>query len=202
MYCAECGEKLVDSAISCPSCGSEVRQKPPATEAMLAAVSAPVAATLESPASEPDPFAGLPQGKTLALSTRAKALILLLLAAGAVLYFMLKSAGGGDAQSTPEGVVKGFFIAVQAENAEKMFSYMWSPENSDEVKKDLIKQYNELFKSDALKIVDYEILSSQTTEKTATVKYKMIVKQEQNEQMVEESFQLSKFDDKWYLDGF
>ncbi|MFC5407387.1 hypothetical protein [Cohnella soli] len=203
MYCAECGEKLVVSAIACPSCGTEIKSKPPAEEAIFEFAPAPVAAAFDSPASDPDPFAGLPQGRTFSLSTRAKVLILVLLAVGAALYLVLKFAGGGGGtQSTPEGAVKGFIKAAQAEKAEKMVAYAWWAESSDVRKQEIIKRYEEMFEADTLKIHDYEILSVKMEENYATVEYSMRVSQDHTEQTLKESFQLAKHDDKWYLDVF
>ncbi|TFE23693.1 hypothetical protein [Cohnella luojiensis] len=109
MYCTNCGEKLIETAFSCPSCGTEVRQAPLAQES--------ITETSEFPASQEPSFPSQPKGYLKGLSNQSKKLILVGLAAVAVIYLAFKFIGGGGNQATPEKTVKGFMSAVKQEDA-------------------------------------------------------------------------------------
>ncbi|QJD86687.1 Rv0361 family membrane protein [Cohnella herbarum] len=192
MYCVNCGEKLVQSAISCPSCGSVVRQAYDIPEGM--------AAKEETP--EQQSWVTQPETRSYGLSDQSKKLILVGMGAIAIVFLIFRFAGGAGSQATPEKTVKGFLSAVMKEDAKEMTSYLSItyedfPNVSD--KDSFIAMQEEQFKSGGMDLQDYEIMDVKINEDKATVDYEIEYVVNGMKQTQEDSFNLVKTKRKWYI---
>ncbi len=196
MYCANCGERLIEHAFSCPSCGTEVRQAPLVPEGLSVAQSLP---------ESEEPFSVQPGTYPRILSDQTKKLILVAIAAVVIVFLILKFTGGGGSQATPEKTVKSFMNAVKNEDAKKMVSYLSissidfpEGENMDS----FIKMLEKEFDNGMMNLQDYKIIDVKIDEDKATVGYEIeYIEVNGDKETDEESFDLSKIKGKWYIDG-
>ncbi|MCD9020479.1 nuclear transport factor 2 family protein [Cohnella silvisoli] len=199
-----CGEKLIELAVSCPSCGTEVRQLPPASEITEAT-------ELPSPPEESQDmkysFATQPASSPRRLSDLTKKLILVGMAAVVLVFLIIKFTGdGGGNHATPERAVKGFFNAVKQQDAEKMFSYLSTyvkdgednPEGLD--RESAIKSLEEQFDERSPKLGSIDIKDVNIDGETAIVNYKVDFEQEGKKSTEEGTMNLIKVKGKWYVD--
>jgi hypothetical protein len=192
MYCTNCGEKLIDQAITCPSCGTDVRQAPSSSE---------VATTSEFRAIQSES-----QEPPRRLSDQTKKLILVGMAAVVIVFLVLKFTGGAGSQATPEKAVKGFFNAVKQQDAKKMFQYLSISANDEKDlpegldKESAIRRLEGQFDETSPKLGSIEIKDVNIEEDSATVDYKVDLKLEGEESTEEGTMELTKVKGKWYVD--
>ncbi|QMV42939.1 zinc ribbon domain-containing protein [Cohnella cholangitidis] len=195
MYCSNCGEKLIASAISCPTCGFEVRPVPPMPEAK----EAPVSSEEQRPS-----LTVQRDSYSYGLSNQSKKLILVALGAIAIVYLIFKFAGGDGSQATPEKTVKGFMNAVKQEDAKKMVSYM-SISTLDLPEGDGMDSFIEMlerrFEDRIINLRDYDIKDVDIDEQTATVDYELEYTYDDEKFTEDNSFDLVKIKGKWFISG-
>ncbi|BBI31440.1 zinc-ribbon domain-containing protein [Cohnella abietis] len=205
MYCANCGERLIETATRCPSCGTEVRQAPPAldnwTSQEIAAATQPSQDEQGWPAA-PDTY---PRG----LSDQAKKLILVGLAAIVVVFLIFKftSGVGGGSHSTPEKAVKGYFNAVKGKNFKGMYSYLTVsvmdpkelPEGVD--KDSILKDIENLFAKDTNKYLEIKIKDVKINNSSASVNFGVVFVNEEGKSTEENSMDVKLINGKWYVDN-
>lgn len=196
MYCVNCGEKLIEQAVSCPSCGIEIKREQPI---VTGAPIEPEFIDTQTPYSSP-----YVSNQSRLLSDQSKKMILVAMAAAALIFLILKFTGGAGSQGTPEKTVKGFMNAVMKENAQEMVSYLSSgstvlPEG--EKRNSFIDSLETRFEEGELGLSDYSILKVDQNEDIAKVDYEVVYMSEDEEKRTdEEFFELKKIDGKWYID--
>ncbi|WP_372662698.1 DUF4878 domain-containing protein [Cohnella sp.] len=194
MYCANCGEKLIEQAVTCPSCGTEITKEQPLS----------AGASDQSEFIDPQyPFAtpSAPNPSRL-LSDQTKKMILVIMAAAALIFLLFKFTGGAGNQATPENTVKGFMNAVKKENVREMVSYMSASSMAAEgEKKDsLVEMLEGQFEAGEINLRDYSILKVDEDENTAKVHYEVVYMEDGEKQTDEDTFELMKIDGKWFID--
>lgn len=192
MYCANCGEKLIDQAVTCPSCGNEIRQ-----EESKNADRSMQSGAVESSFPVVPPTA--PQPGRL-LSDQSKRMILVVMAAAALIFLIFKFTGGAGSQSSPEKTVKSFMNAVKKENAKAMVSYISTSSMNEGDRDILVEMFEEQFEEGELNLQDYTIQDVEIDEDTATVEYKVFYMEDGEKETEEESFELIKEEGKWFID--
>lgn len=204
MYCANCGERLIPSATSCPSCGSEVRQSPAAVEAeaFVATAAEAFPGVNADQAAVRQPFGSSTPG---GMSASTKKSIGVVLAAVVILFLIFKFTGnGGGSQATPEKTFKSFMSAVKKEDAKKMISYMEvaSVDFPDgENMESLVDRLEESFGNGELDLRDYRITRVETTDDQATIDYEVDYMEKGDIQTDEDTLELQKTGGKWYISG-
>lgn len=198
MYCSNCAERLPESAVYCPSCGIEIRQKNPMVPMAPEGQQVPV---FQQQPVEQDPFAYMPPVRTLTLSQRTKKLILLGMAAIAILFVVIKFTEDGGGQATPEKTVKGFMNAALEEDAQQMVSYMLSQGDllGSQDLDSLVDSWEKMFEQGAMEIQGYKIIEINEEEDSATVKYMIDINRDTDDRMEEETFELTKVEGKWFI---
>lgn len=194
MYCTNCGEKLVQSAISCPSCGSVVRQVQPLTEESTATEGAP----------EQHTWVIQPETRSYGLSDQSKKLILVGMGAIAIIFLIFKFAGGAGSQATPEKTVKGFLSAVKKEDAKVMTHYMSIFYEERSVGRDVdafVAMLEEQFKSGGMELREYEITNVKINDDKAIVDCEIEYAIHGEKRKQEDTFNLVKTNRKWYISG-
>jgi uncharacterized membrane protein YvbJ len=200
MYCFNCGEKLIDKAITCPSCGTEIRQAPPASE--VASASEFWTTPLE--AQEPLPFSTEPAAYPRRLSDRAKKLILVGMAAVVIVFLILKFTGGVGSQSTPDKAVKGFFNAVKKADGKKAYSYLSISIEEDNLpegldKKSIIERFEGRPDENRPELGNIEINDVNIDGDKATIGYKVDLALNGEKSTEEGTMELIKSKGKWYV---
>ncbi|RKP50088.1 zinc ribbon domain-containing protein [Cohnella endophytica] len=205
MYCTNCGERLIAAAVSCPSCGSEVRQIPKIKEDEVAATALSPNA-FEAATAVQQPQAYRPTVNPGGLSDATKKLILVVAAAIVAIFLIIEfsGGGGGGSQSTPEKTFKGFMSAVKKEDAKKMISYMsvssmgfTDGENTDSI----VQMLERGFADGEMDLRDYRITKVETMGDQATIDYVLDYMENGKKQTDEDSVVLAKVDGKWYISG-
>jgi hypothetical protein len=194
MNCSHCGEPLLDEALVCPTCGTLAKRQYPREEA---------ATTLPHADEEKDPFAHMPQARSIRLSQRVKIGILAGMAVIAIAVLAIRSTGGGASQTTPEKTVEGFFHAFQEQDAKKMVTYMQISKQAVPEGKDpedwFVETYTQLFEEGTFLFENFEILRSVEKNETATVDFKMEINQQGQKNESNQSFELKRVKDKWFI---
>jgi hypothetical protein len=200
MYCSNCAERLPEYAAFCPSCGVEIRRENPVVPTVPAGQRVAEFQQQHEQQEQPDPFASMPQARTLTLSQRTKKLILLGMAAVAILFVVIKFTGGGGGQSTPEETVRSFMNAGIEKDAQQMVTYMLISQGDLPEGQDLnsfVDAWEKMFDQQEMTIHGYEIIDTDEQEDSATVKYKINLGV--NDRMEEGTYSLTKIEGKWFI---
>jgi hypothetical protein len=191
----------MDEAITCPSCGKEVRHAPPASE--VASASEFWVTPLE--VQEQLPFSTEPAAYPRRLSDQAKKLILVGMAAVVIVFLILKFTGGAGSQSTPEKALNGFFNAVKKADGEKGYSYLSISIQEDNLpkgldKKSIIERLEGRSNETMPDLENIEINEVNIDGEKATVGYKVDLSLDGKKSTEKGTMELIKVKGKWYVD--
>jgi len=153
---------------------------------------------------EEDPFASFPPVRTLALSQRAKALILVAMALAGIAYLAVKFLGDEGVRSSPERAMTGFLNAMREEDPDRMFEYaepdaeMMKSNDLDKTK--LIERYREIFAGEHERLRAYEVLSVEMISgEEATARISVEFDYKEDNQKMETDLRLRKLAEEWFV---